>query len=185
MISYRDAANFINYCAGKQLTNGRQVQSGSCNGIPMGQLPSTSNMISSIIIAPQVGQTIPANTTYNITVQTRNLRAGYLVNPTTNYYTAPQELDEKGRIIGHCHVVVDRIGDLHSTTPPNPTEFAFFKGIDDAGDGNGLLQTQLDGGLPSGAYRICTMISARNHQPVTMPVAQRGAQDDCTKFIVI
>jgi len=150
----------------------------------MGQLPSTSNMISSIIINPQVGQTIPANKSFNITVQISNLRAGYLVNPTTNYYTAPQELDEKGRIIGHCHVVVDSIGNLYSSTPPNPTEFVFFKGIDDAGDGNGLLQTQLDEGLPAGVYRLCTMISARNHQPVTMPVAQRGAQDDCTKFVV-
>jgi hypothetical protein len=29
------------------------------------------------------------------------------------------------------------------------------------------------------------MIAARNHQPVNMPVAQRGAQDDCTKFEVV
>lgn len=179
-----DPANFINYCSGKQLTNGRQVQNGSCNGIPMGQIPSTSNMISSIIIQPQIGQTLPEKRTFNITVQTRNLHAGFLVNPTTNYYTAPQELDDSGRIIGHCHVVVQKLGDLQTTTAPDPTEFVFFKGIDDAGDGNGRLQTQLEGGLPAGVYRICTMVAARNHQPVTMPVAQRGPQDDCTKFVV-
>jgi hypothetical protein len=28
------------------------------------------------------------------------------------------------------------------------------------------------------------MNSASNHQPVIMPVAQRGAQDDCQKFTV-
>jgi hypothetical protein len=28
-----DNANFINFCAGKQLTNGLQVTGGSCNGI--------------------------------------------------------------------------------------------------------------------------------------------------------
>ena len=28
------------------------------------------------------------------------------------------------------------------------------------------------------------MTSASNHQPAVMPVAQRGAQDDCTKFTV-
>ena len=28
-----DNANFINHCAGKQLTNGAQVKTGSCNGI--------------------------------------------------------------------------------------------------------------------------------------------------------
>ncbi|KAK4210521.1 hypothetical protein QBC37DRAFT_428578 [Rhypophila decipiens] len=180
--SATDAANFINYCSGKTLTNGRQVQSGSCNGIPMGMIPSTSNMISSLILSPQFGTTVPANKTFNITVKTTNLRAGYLVNPTTNYYTAPQELDEDGHIIGHCHVVVQKLGD--GDKPPSATEFAFFKGIDDAGDGEGLLSTQLEGGLPEGLYRVCTMIAARNHQPVTMPVAQRGAQDDCTKFVV-
>jgi transcription initiation factor TFIID subunit 15 len=28
------------------------------------------------------------------------------------------------------------------------------------------------------------MTSSSNHQPVLMPVAQRGAQDDCQKFSV-
>jgi transcription initiation factor TFIID subunit 15 len=31
--STSDDANFINFCAGKQLTNGLQVTGGSCNGI--------------------------------------------------------------------------------------------------------------------------------------------------------
>jgi hypothetical protein len=31
----RDDANFINYCAGQVLTNGKQVTTGSCNGITM------------------------------------------------------------------------------------------------------------------------------------------------------
>lgn len=79
---------------------------------------------------------------------------------------------------------MQNIGSLKSTTPPDPTKFAFFKGIDDAGNGKGLLQAVVPGGLPAGAYRVCTMIAARNHQPVNMPVAQRGAQDDCTKFEV-
>jgi hypothetical protein len=40
------------------------------------------------------------------------------------------------------------------------------------------------GGLPAGNYRVCSMTSSSNHQPVLMPVAQRGAQDDCQKFTV-
>lgn len=186
MLTYptSDPANFINVCAGQTLTNGRQLTTGSCNGIPMGRIPSTSNMISAIILHPLPTSTIPANTTFPITVQTRNLHAGFLVNPTTNYYTAPQELDEAGKILGHCHVVVQKLGDLNTVSPPLATEFVFFKGIDDAGDGNGRLETSLEGGLPVGVYRVCTMIAARNHQPVVMPVAQRGPQDDCTKFVV-
>lgn len=180
-----DENNFINFCDGQEITNGQQVTTGSCNGIPMGRIPAVSNMISAIITNPQSGSQVPSDQTFNISVQTMNLNAGNFVNPTTNYYTAPQDLDDAGNIIGHCHVTVQDIGTLDSTTPPDPTTFAFFKGIDDAGNGQGLLQAVIEGGLPSGTYRVCTMIAAQNHQPVAMPVAQRGAQDDCNKFEVV
>lgn len=179
-----DQDNFINFCAGQTLTNGQQNKKGSCNGIPMGQIPATTNMISAMIVNPQPGDKLPAMQTFNIQVQTQHLKAGVFVNPTTNYYTSPQALDANGDIIGHCHVTVQSIGNLKSTTPPDPTQFAFFKGIDDAGNGKGLLSATVQGGLPAGSYRVCTMIAAANHQPVNMPVAQRGAQDDCTKFEV-
>ncbi|KAH7129599.1 hypothetical protein B0J13DRAFT_588468 [Dactylonectria estremocensis] len=183
--SATDANNFINFCDGQQITNGVQIQSGSCNGIPMGRIPAASNMISAMITNPKTGDALMSGTTFNIQVQTSHLRAGTFVNPTTNYYTAPQDLDGNGDIIGHCHVTIQDIGSLQSTAPPDPSQFAFFKGIDDDGNGQGLLQAVVDGGLPAGVYRVCTMIAAANHQPVTMPVAQRGAQDDCTKFEVV
>ncbi|KAK0663944.1 hypothetical protein QBC41DRAFT_381034 [Cercophora samala] len=179
-----NAANFINFCAGQTLTNGRQNSAGSCNGIPMGRIPSSRNMITSIITHPQTNDIVPAQKTFNVTIQTRHLRAGFLVNPSVAYYTAPQDLDEKGDIIGHCHITIQNIGSLRSVDPPDPTVFAYFKGVDDEGDGAGGLQAEVTGGLPEGVYRVCTIISARNHQPVVMPVAQRGAQDDCTKFSV-
>lgn len=62
--------------------------------------------------------------------------------------------------------------------------FEFFKGINDAGDGSGGLKATVSAGLEKGFYRVCTMSSAANHQPVLMPVAQRGAQDDCQRFSV-
>ncbi|KAH6957472.1 hypothetical protein DER45DRAFT_465497, partial [Fusarium avenaceum] len=182
--SATDDSNFINFCDGRTITNGEQIQTGSCNGIPMGNIPATSNMISAMITNPQPGVTLQAGSTFNIEVQTSHLAAGNFVNPTTQYYTAPQDLDSKGDIIGHCHVTVQDIGQLQSTTPPDPSQFVFFKGIDDDGNGQGLLSATVEGGLPAGVYRVCTMIAAQNHQPVTMPVAQRGAQDDCTKFEV-
>lgn len=64
------------------------------------------------------------------------------------------------------------------------SQVAFFKGIDTAADANGVLKVTVAGGLPAGFYRVCTMSSASNHQPVLMPVAKRGAQDDCSKFTV-
>ncbi|KAJ0159112.1 hypothetical protein CTA2_10301 [Colletotrichum tanaceti] len=180
-----DPNNFINFCEGQTLTNGKQITAGSCSGVPQGKIPAQKNMISAMITNPQPGTTVEAGKTFNVSVQTAHLKAGFFVNPSTNYYSAPQNLDSTtGDIIGHCHVTIQEIGSLKSTTPPDPTKFAFFKGIDTDGNGKGLLQASVDGGLPAGAYRVCTMIAAANHQPVIMPVAQRGAQDDCTKFEV-
>lgn len=70
-------------------------------------------------------------------------------------------------------VTIQPLGD--SLTPNkalDASKFAFFKGIDDAGDGNGGLKAAVKGGLPAGFFRVCTMSAAANHQPVTMPVAQ-------------
>ncbi|KAA8913858.1 hypothetical protein FN846DRAFT_36160 [Sphaerosporella brunnea] len=183
--SATDPANFINFCTGKTLTNGAQVTGGSCNGIVMGDIPSQNNMISSIITSPTPGQNIAANTPFTVSVKVTNLVAGSFTNPANTYYAAPQALSG-GKIVGHTHVTIQKISDtnFNPTTPPDATTFAFFKGINDAGDGKGDLQAQVTQGLPAGFYRVCTMTSASNHQPVLMPVAQRGAQDDCQKFSV-
>lgn len=113
-----------------------------------------------------------------------NLEAGTFTNPDSTYYSAPQQL-KGGKIVGHTHVTVQDLGGtLTPKVAPDAAKFVFFKGINDAGNGNGLLQAAVKGGLPAGSYRVCTMAAGANHQPVLMPVAQRGAQDDCTKFTV-
>lgn len=114
-----------------------------------------------------------------------NFVAGSFTNAQLTYYSAPQAL-QGGKIVGHTHVTVQDMGpNLNPKQPLDATKFVFFKGINDAGNGNGLLSAKVPGGLPAGNYRVCTMASASNHQLVLMPVAQRGAQDDCTKFTVI
>lgn len=155
----------------------------------MGNIPARANMISSIITSPQPGARVPRDRSFNVTIQTSHLRAGFLVNPTVAYYTAPQQLDDAGDVIGHCHITVQDLGGkpgaAEPTSPPDPTAFAYFKGVDDQGDGKGGLRAEVSGGLAPGYYRVCSMIAARNHQPVVMPVAQRGAQDDCVRFEVV
>ena len=37
----------------------------------------------------------------------------------------------------------------------------------------------MTGGIPAGAYRLCSINSSSNHQPVIVPVAQHGSLDDC------
>ncbi|KAK8044894.1 hypothetical protein PG993_004918 [Apiospora rasikravindrae] len=176
--------NFINFCSGQQLTNGQQAEGGSCNGIPMGKIPSKGQMVSTLVQNPANNDVVEPNTSFDINVLVTNLVAGSFTNAQTTYYSAPQDL-EGGLIVGHTHVTVQDLG--NSQNPENtldPTQFVFFKGINDAGNGNGLLTATVDGGLPEGNFRVCTITSASNHQPVIMPVAQRGAQDDCIRFSV-
>lgn len=151
----------------------------------MGDIPATSKMVSTVITNPKNLDTIPEKTTFNIQVSIANMALGSFTNATSTYYTAPQQVDGQGRIIGHTHVTVQDLGaSLNPTQPLDGTKFAFFKGINDAGDGNGNLQAVVTGGLPAGNYRVCSMAGASNHQPVLMAVAQRGAQDDCKYFSV-
>ncbi|RKF59598.1 putative ribosomal protein s17, partial [Erysiphe neolycopersici] len=176
--------NFINICAGKTLTNGKQIEAGSCNGIPMGDIPSKNNMVSSMIIFPKTGEPVKASQSFDIKVKVTNMVTGFFTNPLETYYAAPQKL-EGGKVVGHTHVTVQDMGNtMNPDTPLAPDKFSFFKGINDKADGNGVLTATVTDGLPIGKYRICTLTSAANHQAVIMPVAQRGAQDDCTKFEV-
>ncbi len=152
----------------------------------MGDIPAKTSMVSSIITFPLSGSAsnLQSDTSFKITVQTQNLVAGSFTNADATYYAAPQSLSG-GKVVGHTHVTVQDLGSsLNPTTALDATQFAFFKGINDAGNGQGLLTAVVTGGLPAGNYRVCTMAAASNHQPVLMPVAQRGTPDDCTKFTV-
>jgi transcription initiation factor TFIID subunit 15 len=137
----------------------------------MGDIPAQADMISTIVTFPGPNEQVQADQDFDITVQIDNLVAGTFTNPDTTYYTAPQQL-QGGKIVGHTHITVqDLQGDINTKTPPNPETFSFFKGINDAGDGNGGLTANVAGGLPAGSYRVCTMVAASNHQPVIMPVS--------------
>ena len=144
----------------------------------MGDIPAKTNMVSTVILSPQNLQDLTANQSFNVSLQVSNLQAGAFTNATSTYYAAPQALNSAGNIIGHVHVTIQDMGSLNPTIPPDPTVFAFFKGIDDAGNGKGLLQAAVTGGLAAGTYRVCTMSSSSNHQPVLMPVSYLPGLDD-------
>ena len=152
----------------------------------MGKIPATTNMVSTVILNPLLNDVLDENTDFNVTLTVSNLNLGVFTNATSTYYSAPQDLDSSnGNIIGHTHVTIQDVGSsFQFTTPLDATQFVFFKGINDAGDGQGTVTTAVTGGLPAGNYRVCSLSSTANHQPVLMPVAQRGAQDDCRYFTV-
>ncbi len=171
--------NFINFCLTSKLplTNGAQVAGGSCNPAPMGLIPSANNMPSSKFVFPSNFATIQANTGFTVQMAIQGMETGFFVNAQQNYFAAPQQLNAQGQIQGHSHVVIEALSSLNQTTPTNPQEFTFFKGLNAAAQ-NGILTADVAGGLPVGTYKISSINTAANHQPVLVPIAQHGSLDD-------
>lgn len=70
----------------------------------MGDIPSAANMVTTIILSPAPGEDVEPNKDFEIKLRIGNLAAGSFTNPQVTYYSAPQRLDNTGRIIGHVHV---------------------------------------------------------------------------------
>jgi hypothetical protein len=105
------------------------------------------------------------------------MQTGNFVNPNTNYFAAPQQLNKQGLIVGHSHFVIQLMDSLTSTKVLDPGKFAFFQGLNAAAVG-GELSAPVTKGLPAGVYRAASINTAANHQPVIGPVAQHGSFDD-------
>ncbi|KAM5531490.1 hypothetical protein V8D89_014815 [Ganoderma adspersum] len=172
--------NFINFCATVPhlpLTEGRQLKSASCNPAPMGIIASVANLPSSKFVSPKNGATLNANTNFTITMAVQHLETGWFVNPDENYFGAPQQITAQGDILGHSHIVVEALPALDSTALTDPSKFVFFKGLNARAE-QGVLTAEVAGGLPKGAYRLASINTAANHQPLLVATAQRGALDD-------
>ncbi|KEP53658.1 hypothetical protein V565_028260 [Rhizoctonia solani 123E] len=178
--------NFINFCSTQNvpLTNGQQIKSGSCNGVPMGRILSVDKMPSSKFVFPKNGQTVQANTPFTIRMAIKNLSTGNFVNPATNYYGAPAQTTADGTLVGHSHVVVEKLTSKRQIEPTDPQKFAFFKGLNQVAEG-GILTADVTSGLPAGEYRIASINSAANHQPALSAVAQRGSNDDISYVSIL
>jgi len=178
--------NFINFCLtvpNLPLTDGKQITTGSCNPAPMGAIPSSDNMPSAKFTVPKNGDTLKENTAFTISMAISNMQTGAFVNAVENYFSAPQQLNAQGQIIGHSHVVVETLTAFDQTTPLDPQKFAFFKGLNAAAAG-GILTADVSSGLPAGFYKLSSINTAANHQPVLVPIAQHGSLDDVVYFTI-
>jgi hypothetical protein len=177
--------NFINFCAtvDAPLTDGKQIATGSCNPAPMGVIPSKDNMPSAKFAFPTNFGKIAPDTPFTIKMQIANFEAGFFVNAQANYFAAPQFTNSAGVIQGHSHVVIQLLDSLQQTTPADPKVFAFFKGLNAKANG-GFLTADVAKGLPAGNYRLASINTAANHQPVLVPIAQHGSLDDAIYFTV-
>jgi len=164
------------------IANGSQIRNEkSCVSLEIGEIPDVNHMVSALIVKPEYNQRIKKGKAFNVTMKVNNLIAGFFSDATNDYYQIPQTL-RGGKIQGHSHITIQK---LDGNTVPDPTVFAFFKGLNEPLINGNELTVAVSTGLPTtGLYRICTMNAANSHQPVVMPVAQRGAQDDCIRIIV-
>jgi hypothetical protein len=180
--SLTSSNNFINFCVGKTITNGKQVTTGSCNPVVMGDIPAKTNMPTCKFTNPINFSTIPANQPFTISMALNNLQAGTFTNAETTYYMAPQQLNAQGIIIGHTHFVIQALsGSLADTGIPDPTKFAFFKGVNTP-QSNGVVSVDVTAGVPAGNYRLASINTSANHAPVILPIAQHGMADDMVYF---
>jgi hypothetical protein len=178
--SLTSSNNFINFCATVSqlpITNGKQISTGSCNPAPMGVIPTVKHTPSAKFVFPPNGGTVQANTAFTVQLAIKNLDTGNFVNAEQNYFSAPQQVNSAGLIIGHSHVVIEALSSLGQTDVTDPTKFAFFKGLNDPAS-NGILSADVTNGLPKGFYKISSINTAANHQPALGPVAQHGSFDD-------
>ena len=79
----------------------------------MGKIPATQQMVSTVILNPQNGDEVQAEQTFDIQVQIANMELGSFTNADTTYYSAPQDLNGQGQIIGHTHVTVQDLSLIH------------------------------------------------------------------------
>lgn len=191
--SMTSSNNFINYCKTQSvpLTDGKQVEEGSCNPTPMGRIIAKNKMPSSKFTFPYNGAVVEEGKAFNVTMAVRNFQTGIFANAATNYLGAPQTVNDQGLVMGHSHLVIEAVGDYTSKDPLNPEEFTFFKGMnrpptgEGVEQGGGVLSAEVPDGLPVGVYRLTSINTAVNHQPLLVSVAQHGGLDDTVYFEVI
>lgn len=127
-------------------------------------IPSVDNIPSAKFIFPPNFAALAKNKMFTIQVAINHLETGWFTNPDTTFMSAPLVVNADGDIMGHSHVVVELLTGFGQTTPTDPKQFVFFKGLNLPAV-NGVLATNVTGGLPAGYYRIAVIHSGANHQP--------------------
>jgi len=140
-------------------------------------------MPSSKFIFPKNFDVLKSNQDFTIQMAIINMDMGNFTNPDTTYLSAPQQLNSEGLITGHTHFTIQAIEEFNQTTPLDAKNFAFFAAVNNPAV-NGVVSEDVPGGLPVGNYKLSSINTAANHQPVLVPLAQHGSLDDAIYFSV-
>jgi hypothetical protein len=97
-----------------------------------------------------------------------------LETQSSGYLTESQILHSNGNIIGRRFVSIQYL----SGGIPDPAQVDYFGAISSS---THSIQIPAGSLKRSGIYKICTLTTTPTYQPVIMPVARRGSQDDCIR----
>jgi hypothetical protein len=164
---------------GQQQRNGGQL----CSSTQQGLIPDVNNMISTMITQPQSGATVDASQGFQVVFSVNNFMTGVSVNLQNQFLLSPQTLAGNGLIEGFEQLTIQPLASANRA--PAAATTSFFQTLTQASDGNGRATFTVN--VPAGQiqttglHRICTMAAGAGGQPVVMPVAQRGSQDDCVR----
>ncbi|KAJ3090731.1 hypothetical protein HK102_002826 [Quaeritorhiza haematococci] len=171
------------------LANGTQAAgfNGACSRTPQGEIPSFDNMVSTLIREPDNLQRFAIGQPFDVRIDFANFDVGFFSNPVSTYYSFPQTLNGQGLIQGHQHITIQKVANSLNEqldAPDANLRFGteFFKGLEL--DAERVLFTTVPGLNETGVWRICSITGTLSHQPVVMPVAQRGSQDDCIRVLI-
>lgn len=68
--------------------------------------------------------------------------------------------------LSNADFTVERLSSLDSTELLDTSTFAFFKGANGPADADGNVQATVTGGLPEGDYKLTSINTYANHQPI-------------------
>ena len=121
-------------------------------------------MPSAKFIFPPNFEALAKATPFTVQLAISHLQTGWFTNSQETFMSAPVEVNSSGDVIGHSHIVIEKLSGFGQTTPTDPKSFTFFKALNDPAV-NGVLSTVVTNGLPAGYYRIAAFHSGGNHQP--------------------
>ncbi|HEV7737151.1 MAG TPA: hypothetical protein VGO47_07245 [Chlamydiales bacterium] len=127
---------------------------------------------------------VKSNTNFDLVVNLNNFEAGAFANPSSNFLGAPQQLGERGTILGYIRLVIQEVDTFRDLNPIDPNIFAFFRSANSIAV-DGAVRTTVATGLANGTYRIAAMMTTSNHQPILFPVEQRGAAHDVVYVCIL
>jgi len=120
-------------------------------------------MPSSKFIFPPNFAALSANETFTVKIAINHLETGWATDSASTFMSAPVLVNANGDVMGHSHLVIEHVTGFGQTTPTDPRIFVYYKMVGDLAV-NGVLSTDVPGGLPAGYYRIATYPVAMNHQ---------------------